>query len=227
MEKILAIGDVHFPWAQKSKISAVLKLAETFRPHAIVQVGDLYDMFAAGRWAKSLDIMTPKQEYQLARDQAEEFWRLLRRASPKSACFQLIGNHDERPLKRVLDKAPEVASLMKVDELFKFKGVKTANSEFDELVLKDIVFMHGYKSKLGDHATFNQMKTVCGHSHRGGVVFMPKRGTGTNLEMIWELNCGYLGDPDEVPLQYRKQSRTIWTHGVGLIDHLGPRFVPL
>jgi hypothetical protein len=108
-------------------------------------------------------------------------------------------------------------------KLFEFPGVKTQDSQRAELVLDGIMFMHGYRSKAGDHANHNNLSTVCGHSHRGSVSFL-RRGD----EVIWELNCGFLGDPSSVPLSYTRQ-RTVsnWTQGFGVIDKQGPRFIPL
>lgn len=109
------------------------------------------------------------------------------------------------------------------DELFSFKGVTTQPSERDELILEGILFMHGFRSKLGDHVYHNQLSTVVGHSHQGGCAYV-RKGNKT----LWELNCGFIGDPDSVPMSYTRQ-RTIsrWTQGYGIIDKFGPRFVPL
>ncbi len=226
MHKYLVLGDAHMPWMDKGAFRWAYELAKEEKPTRIVQIGDLFDMFSQGKWARTYDLITPKEEMRQAREQAEEFWRLLQKASPKAECFQITGNHDSRPIKRILEKAPEIAALMDIRHLWNFPNVKTIHEERQELVLDGICFMHGYRSKLGDHARFNQMKTVTGHSHRGGVVFMPIRGLTGRQEMIWELNAGYLGDPSEVPLQYSKQSLTNWTQGVGLIDKWGPRFIP-
>ena len=221
---ILAIGDTHMPWLSSKAFGRLAKILESEgnKFDAIVQVGDLYDMFSQGRWAHSYDLITPKAEIELGRKQAEEFWRVLQKRCPNAKCFQLIGNHDERPMKRLIEKAPEIASLVDFSHLWKFDGVQTMRTERDELVLDDIIFMHGFRSKLGDHARYNQKSTVCGHSHKGGVVYFPVKD-----RIIFELNAGYMGDADEVPLQYTKQKLTQWTHGFAIIDQYGPRFCPI
>lgn len=218
------IGDAHMPYMNKTAFTKILAILEQEGPSVdyVIQMGDLYDMFSQGRWARTFDLITPKQEMIEARMMAEEFWRAIRKRAPKAQCYQLIGNHDERPIKKVIEKAPELASLLDIKHLWQFPGVTTMASEREELIIDDILFMHGYRSKLGDHARYNQMNTVCGHSHRGGVVYFPVKG-----KVIWELNAGYLGDESQVPLQYGKQARTNWTMGFAMIDQLGPRFCPL
>jgi predicted phosphodiesterase len=224
--KILVVGDTHMPWMDKGCYSWLMDLAAEMRPEVIVQVGDLYDMFSQGRWARSYDLITPKQELVQGREQAEEFWAMLQKRAPGAKCFQIKGNHDDRPMKKVIEKAPELTSLLDINHLWNFKKVTTIHDSKKELIIDDIAFMHGFRSQLGAHARFNQMKTVCGHSHRGGVVYMPIRGLKGKSEIIWELNAGYLGDPAEVPLQYSAQSLINWTQGAGFIDKRGPRFIP-
>lgn len=187
----------------------------------IVQVGDLYDLFSFSKYPRSLNVGTPKDEILQGRAMAEEFWRLLQKRCPKATCYQLLGNHDERPAKRILEKAPELEALIDIKHLWEFKGVKTIHDPREELMLDGIYFQHGFRSKLGDHAKFNQASTVCGHSHVGGVVFFPLRD-----KILFELNAGYLAG-DEEPMRYTRQSLTRWTHGFGIIDALGPRFVPI
>ena len=232
MSNFLVLGDTHMPWMSKTAFSMILDFLDGDGKGIdyVVQIGDLFDMFSAGRWARSFDLITPKEEFTQAREMGEEFWRELRKRCPSAQCFQIMGNHDDRPLKQILEKAPELASLLDVRHLWEFEGVTTVHDGRQELVLEGICFMHGFRSKLGDHAKWNQLRTCTGHSHRGGVHYFPVR-TLRDGKLIsttaWEMNAGYLGDPTQVPLQYSKQMLTNWTLGFGIIDGLGPRFCPI
>lgn len=157
------------------------------------------------------------------RQMAEHMWAKIRKDCPHAECYQLKGNHDSRPLDRTLEKYPEIEALLDIQALWEFPGVTTQRSERDELIINDIVFMHGYRSKLGDHARHNQKNTVCGHSHRGGV-WNGRLGD----QVVWELNAGHISDPTSIPLSYSKQRKISNTvAGFGLIDRYGPRFVAL
>lgn len=228
VKKILCIGDTHMPWLSKKSFEKVLLIIDALKPDAIIQMGDLYDMYSFSRFAKSLDIYTPKQEILEGRLQADNFWKLIRKKAPRATShYQLLGNHDSRPLDRIAEKYPEIKSLVDVKHLWEFDGVKTVHDVREELVLKhitqgEIVFMHGYRSKLGDHMKYNfNTNTVCGHSHRGGVYYEQMH----DGRVVWELNCGYLGSEEEIG-NYRKQRFSKWTLGLGVIDELGPRFIP-
>lgn len=192
------------------------------RKFYIIQLGDLYDMYSASKYVRSYDLMTPKDEFEQGRETSSEVWRILKKRAPKANCFQLTGNHDVRIYKRLMEKTPELASLVSFKSLFEFEGVKTIHDSTEELIIDDIVFMHGFRSKLGDHALYNRMSTVCGHSHKGGVLFFPHKD-----KMIFELNAGYLADSDTVPMRYSMQRISKNTHGFGLVDEYGPRFIPI
>ena len=67
------------------------------------------------------------------------------------------------------------------------------------------------------------MNVVCGHSHVGGVKFIPR-----GLNPLWELNTGHCLDRHAEPFSYTKQKRlSNWLPGFGIIDNYGPRFVPV
>lgn len=221
--KILAIPDTHHPWADLRALNAVYEICQKFKPTIIVQVGDLYDFFSFSRFPRSLNVISPKDEISRGRCAAETMWRNLQRASPKADCYQLMGNHCDRPIKKLISTFPEAETLMRTSELFQFPDVKSQRSERDDLIIGDILIQHGFRSKLGDHATHNHMKTICGHSHLGGVVYQR-----LGKKIIWELNCGFLAKEQSAPLSYTRQRQiSKWTLGVGLVDELGPRFIPL
>ncbi len=154
-------------------------------------------------------------------------WTTLKGMAPGARCIQLLGNHDDRPSKRLSEALPNVKLLAThgLKDLFTFEGVETHYDSAEELFVDTpvgpVCFMHGHRSKLGDHARYNQMSTVCGHSHTGGVVY------GRNRKSVyWELNVGWLGAEKAPPFKYGNQRQIrSWTTGYGLIDAQGPRFV--
>lgn len=221
--RILAIGDTHYPFTCRRSLNRVLDLADELKPTVILQMGDLYDMFSFSKYPRSHNVMMPEKELDLGLEQACDMWRELKKRAPRAKKFQLIGNHDVRPIKRMMEVIPALESFLDLRKLFDFPGVEMAGDDRDELFIDDICFMHGYRSKLGDHMRHNRMKTVCGHAHRGGVVY-ERLGD----KILWELNTGFIGDVSSVPMSYSRQRKLAqYTKGVGFIDPLGPRFIPI
>lgn len=223
MNKILILGDIHFPFHNKKALAKVLSEVKRIKPTHVVQIGDLYDQYSFSRFTRK-NLQTPEEELRESRNAGISLWNSVHKNAPNAKRYQILGNHDVRLIKRAEEKIPEAQTLIRksVYELYKFKGVKTIYDDRQELVIGDVTFIHGYRSKLGDHMRFNRSNTVVGHSHTGGVVFEQQAG-----RIIWELNAGYLADETAEPLRYRPQTTSKWTLGYGLVDEKGPRFIAL
>ena len=223
--RVLAIGDTHFPYADSKLVSEVVKFAHDFKPTHIVQIGDLYDQYNFSKYPRS-EMDTSRTEVFLGRGQSLDFWGAM---PPGSAKFQLIGNHCIRMLKKIKAAAPELEQMVKSywDKIYQFKGVRTLADDRSELVINDILFIHGHLSNLGDHVRINRQSTVVGHSHRGGVVYLRHKS-----DTLFELNCGHLADDSKLPFAYTPQRTTFWTPGFGTVETLkngsvSARFIPL
>jgi hypothetical protein len=219
-EKMVIIGDCHFPFVHKPSLDKTIAFIKEFQPKYVIQIGDLYDMLSHGKFPRSLNVYTPKDEMNEGRKMAAEMWSKIKEVAPKAECHQVLGNHDIRPMKRIIEAYPEAELFMDFEKWFKFDGVTTHSDIRQELIINGICFIHGYRTKLGDHRDFNKMSTVVGHSHLGGVNF---RSYGSQI--LFELNAGYLGDPESKALSYTSQKIVNWTHGLGVIDEHGPRFI--
>lgn len=224
IEPTLILPDTHFPWVNQRVIDAAYAWLQKYGAARVVQVGDLYDMYAHAKFPRSHNIYRPEEEERLAREGAEKMWAEVRRLVPNAECVQLKGNHDIRPLKRTLEALPSLEHVVAhyLDKLMTFEGVKLISDPRQEYLVGNVEFIHGYRSKLGEHRDYALMNAVCGHIHVGGVVFRRIRG-----QTLWELNCGLAGDPEAKALSYTAQRITNWTPGFGYIDEHGPRFVPV
>jgi predicted phosphodiesterase len=229
--KVLLCGDTHFPFSDEQKLNRLIDKVDYHHPDVIVQLGDLYDFYSFSRY-DGARFMTPTEELQNGRGEAESFWEAMRIVSPKARKIQLLGNHDDRMLKKVRAKAPELESVLEAldyQSLWRFKGVETQPDSRTEIVIESpewswerVMLQHGHRGKLGDHVKFNQECTAVGHSHKGGVIFHRLRG-----KTLWELNAGYIADQRSRALSYTAQQLSDSVPGYGIIDNDGPRFIPL
>ncbi len=223
--RVAAIGDCHFPWACKKTLLAVYKRLREFKPHIIIQLGDLYDLFSFTRFPRTHNLYTPRQELDLGQKDAALFWGSVAHACPRARRIQLWGNHDDRAVKCILSKAPEYEHIVAqhMQTLMRFPGVETVQDSGLVYFIDDVGYHHGYLLRGGAHAESFKHNIVVGHTHRGGV--WPVM---TEASQLWELNAGYVGDRFAKPLSFAAQ-RTFsrYTLGLGEIDEAGPRFVPL
>ena len=70
----------------------------------MVQVGDLYDLYAYSKFPRSQNIYTPAEEERLSRQAAEKFFSDIIRDNKKANVFNMLGNHDLRIIKRTIKK---------------------------------------------------------------------------------------------------------------------------
>lgn len=222
--RIAVISDIHWPFSNQRVLDAFYAFVEYHKPEYVIINGDAWDLYSHSKYPRSINIYTPREEQELARKGNEEFWRQIKARCPAAQCVQMLGNHDIRPLKRVLETYPAAEDWVEkiMRELFTFDGVKTVFDYREELMLPgNIMVHHGYRSKLGDHRDYSHFNSIVGHTHLGGSVFRKIRGS-----VLWELNSGVAGDPESKGLAYTPQKITHWTSGFGWVDAYGPRFIP-
>lgn len=221
---ITSISDIHWPFSSQRVIDRFYDFIGSNESEWIILNGDAWDMYSHAKFPRSHNVFTPREEQALARKMNEEFWEKVRTLSPKSKLVQMMGNHDVRPMKRILEEYPEAEDWIaeKLTKLFSFESVQTIMNPREELMLPgDIAVFHGYRGKLGDHRDFTFYNTLNGHTHKGGAVFRQIRG-----RVLWELNSGFAGDPEAKGLTYRPQKISEWTPGFSRVDAWGPRFIP-
>ncbi len=222
--KISIVSDIHWPFASQKVIDRFYNRVEQVQPAYVILNGDAWDMYSHSKFARSHNQFTPREEHQLARSQNETFWIEIKKRAPQSVLVQMLGNHDIRPLKRVLEDYPEAEDWIveSLNRAFTFDGVKTFFDHREEFLIGDIAVFHGYRTGLGAHRDYTLMNCINGHTHLGGASYRQIQG-----RVLWELNSGFAGDPEAKGLTYTPQKMTKWTPGFGEVDEWGPRFIPV
>jgi hypothetical protein len=222
MFKALSFGDLHFPWHHEQALLWAFDMITELGPFdLIIQVGDIFDLFAHSKFPKTLEL-TPEAEFKLAIKYGKIFWNNVKilNKNPRCDYVQLKGNHDVRPQKRLLEAGIDIDFLIDLKAPWNFEGIHTVHDYRKEFEYENWAFHHGHKNKLGDHLKNNRKNTNVGHTHRGGVHVEKFRD-----EILFELNSGYLGNPEAKALGYTAQKWSNWTLGLGYIDKYGPRFI--
>lgn len=220
---LAAISDIHWPFHSQRVIERLYRFVEKEQPEIVLIDGDAWDMYSHAKFPRSHNLFTPREEQESSRQSNQEFWVEIKKIVPDAKCYQMLGNHDVRPLKRVLEVYPAAEDWIKeaLKGLFTFEGVETIYDPRQELMLGSVMVHHGYRSQLGAHRDYALYNAIVGHTHRGGTVFRRIRG-----QTLWELNCGLAGDPEAKGLTYTPQRITEWTPGFGAVNEDGPRFIP-
>lgn len=221
--KILCWPDSHYPFVNKEAEEKMIEFALDHQPDYIIQVGDLLDFYAASKFPRSQNIYTPKEEESLGIEMARSAWKRIKEACPKAKCYQLMGNHDVRPLKRALEALPIAEHWMEkyFKELFSFEGVETIFDTRQELEIDGILFTHGFLG-AGSHKDYYLKNVIHGHDHKLYVQHRRIHG-----QSIFEMSCGFIGDIDSKPLSYTSSKLANFQLGFGWVDQWGARTIHL
>lgn len=164
---IIVASDIHIPFQDQLAVKAFLTYCAKKQPEVIVLNGDVLDMFMLSRFTKG-EGRNPLEEITECRQLLET----LRALCSNALIYYVIGNHETRLERYVLNKAPELASLvedvfsiLKVQD-FKIRGCASLT------VNDNLVFKHG--TLLGNKSGLSAIKEmeasymsgVSGHTHR-------------------------------------------------------------
>jgi predicted phosphodiesterase len=221
--KMLCWPDAHYPFVNKDAEIRMIEFAREHQPEYIIQIGDLLDCYAASKFPRSQNIYTPKEEERLGIEMASDAWKRLREACPKAKCYQLMGNHDVRMLKRTLESLPIAEHWIEkyFKELFTFEGVETIFDTREELDIAGILFTHGFLGH-GKHKDYYLKHVIHGHDHK--LYVQHRRIHGEN---IFEMSCGFIGDVEAKALSYTPSKLANFQLGFGWVDKWGPRTIHL
>lgn len=221
--KILCWPDSHYPFVSKEAEQKMIDFAIENQPDYIIQIGDLLDCYAASKFPRSQNIYTPKEEERLGIEMARSAWKKLRDGCPKAKCYQLMGNHDVRMLKRTLESLPIAEHWIEkyFKELFTFEGVETIFDTREELEISGILFTHGFLSS-GSHKDYYLKNVIHGHDHK--LYVQHRRIHGQN---IFEMSCGFIGDVEAKALSYTPSKLANFQLGFGWVDQWGARTIHL
>jgi len=227
MAKVLAIPDLHFPWVSTQALSRLHKVLRMEKPDIVIQLGDIYDQYVFSRFDRSFELIAPKEEIACARAMAKTFWLKVQKACPKAKYVQLMGNHDIRFAKKILQKLPELA--YEIDDLrnkyYSFPGVEILKTERDFIEIDDTIYVHGWLGRKNGHMNHFEKSVVRAHSHAAALYL--EQGYSTRYKPLFEMQAGCLIEESMVPFNYTSSKMTKWRHAYGIIEDGFPRLIIL
>lgn len=216
--KVVVISDTHFPYHNKAAYKEVLRLIKQERPDAVIQIGDLLDQYVFSKYSRSQNLTTPEREVSQGRMHSQSMWATIRKLVPKAKLYQVLGNHDLRLKKRIMEVLPELETVYNYKDMYTFPGVKTLKNDRDYIEIDGVVYCHGWLSKSIDHAKHFAKPTVHGHRHKPAI---------ETAGRLWSMDVGFLGDEKRVPFNYTMSKLTNWRMAIGIVDNGKPRLVLL
>lgn len=166
--KFVAIGDIHFPFANPYALRVAIDFIVGYKPKYLLLLGDIVDCYSLSRFDKEPKrILSLQKEFDLA----SAFLTELRDNLPNTKIIYIEGNHEKR-LQKYLNSHPEISSLrtLTIPDLL---GLDSIEVEYlPNYHLFDLFFTHGeiVRKYSGQSARGeldkNDYSGVSGHTHR-------------------------------------------------------------
>ena len=193
---ILAGLELHLPFHHRDSLDFLELVNATYKPDAVVCVGDLFDVHANSRHDHDPDGSGSGDELEEALLAAEDVYNLFPTA------FLCVGNHDKRIEKAAYKAGITKRALRGFEEIYEIPDTWTVGDYF---ILDEVCYEHGDRFGAGamSHvkaAVSNMRSTVIGHTHTSfGVEFMANRD-----KLIFGACAGALLDPDSYAASYAR-----------------------
>ena len=157
--RVLVIGDLHEPVSHPAYLKFCKDIYKKYTCNAVIFIGDIADWHAVSRYVKEPSCPGPKDEYKLAREKIQKWYK----AFPKAKVC--IGNHDERP-ERLAKTVSIPPDLMKsYNDMW---GTPGWIWDWD-FTIDNVYYLHGTDTggihPAWNNMTKNLMSTVMGHCH--------------------------------------------------------------
>lgn len=223
------ISDIHFPHQDMQAWQVALNSIKVLKPDLIYLGGDIIDLNAVSKYPKRpVDTIQLQEELDVAYNELKR----LRNIAPKTKIIYRAGNHEDRLIKYLINKAPELAALndLSIPNLLKLKKLNieyVANGTTERI--GRLYHDHGdlIKATSSNPARGIIEKTkesiIVGHWHTMGVAF--------SRTYIGELKSAYVNG-FLYTLLPEYTHRPNWTHGFSVIryalsGHFSVEFVPI
>ena len=224
--KVLAIPDLHLRWVNRYQLSKVYKLVKDKKPDIIIQLGDLYEFYNFSKFSRDLNHITPKAEIRKSQEMAYDFWDNIKKISKDSKKIQLMGNHDMRLQKRILERFPEINNIFDLrEEFYDFDEVDVKRSDRDYVEFDNVVYCHGWLIKRWSHVRYFNKSVVHAHTHRASLIV--RCDDTTEYKYMFELDGGHLINKHALPFTYTPTKYSKWKEGCCFINRGKPELIML
>lgn len=215
---ILVFSDMHYPFAHRDHLKFLKKVKQTYRPNAVVCLGDCTDFHAISFHDTDGDLFSPSTELVLARKDLKKLAAVFPRLT------LLESNHGSLIYRRAkkyqipLEVIKPLQEILEVPKTWKW---------YNDLVLKsgkeDIYFHHGRTSAPGKLSQHLGMSACQGHYHEK---FQITYWSGPR-KLMFDMHVGCLVDFDALSFAYAKNNLKQPVLGCSIIDSGVATLIPM
>jgi predicted phosphodiesterase len=211
LKRLLIIPDCHHPYVDVKAWKVMLRAARQFKPQIMVTLGDFGDYYCTSRHPKdpnrSRDLQFEVDANNAALDELDEL-------GVKDKRF-IAGNHEYNLSKYLMEKAPELFNMVKVEKLLRLKERGWAYTPYHDYTRVGKLYLTHDTGASGANAHTKASNdfgsnAVIGHTHRMSTNYSTTITGKAHLAAM----LGWLGDREKAEYMYKANTRH-WSLGFG------------
>jgi len=215
--KCLVVCDLHIPYYDKAAVVQALKHGVDRSADTVMMLGDIGDFFAESFWEKD----PRKRDFAGELKAVKAFLGVVRDQFPKARIVYKLGNHEDRHLRYMRVKAPE---LLGVPE-FEFDSILglanfgiTSVGDNRPIRLGKLNMIHGHEYRFAISNPVNPARglylrgkahVLCGHFHQTSQ--HSEKNLEENVVSTWSVGCLCDIHPEYRPLNG-------WNNGFAFVE---------
>lgn len=212
VKKVLFKPDTHRPFHDKKAWDIFIKAGELIKPDILVDLGDAADFYSVSSHRKDPRRVTLlKDEI----DNVKEGFDELDSLGAEEKIF-IGGNHEDRLIRFLQDKAPALFGLMDIPDLFELQERGWSYTPYKEYTTLGKIYATHDIGTATRYTAYKALEVfegnvVHGHTHRFGYVV---EGNAKGEKHV-SANLGWLGDVEQVDYMNKAKALKYWTLGFG------------
>lgn len=214
--RALVLCDAHVPYHDRVALARALDEGRKEGVDLIILLGDFSDFYSVSRWEKD----PRKRDFAAELETVQEVLGVVRRAFPRARIIYKDGNHEERMLRYMTLKAPELLNLdiHTTPQLLGLEGFEIEHvGDCRPIKLGKLNLIHGHEYRSISSAVNaarglylkTHAHTLCGHYHQAS----QHSEADINGHTVSTFSVGCLCDLRPEYLPYNK-----WVHGFAIVD---------
>lgn len=145
MLKWFYFSDMQIPDQDDKAIDLAFKVLKWFKPHVVVNIGDLANGSGTSRWANGTteEVLASIMEENTG---VIDYWRRVKKAAPRARLIWTGGNHCSRPFDYVDKKAPALRELVTPESLWQVDKLGIEYYDYSlppQVKMGDVYVHHG------------------------------------------------------------------------------------
>jgi predicted phosphodiesterase len=213
IQRLLFVPDTHRPYHDERAWQVMLKAARKFKPHKVIVLGDFADF-----WAVSQHDKDPSRRETFDDEIADVNKGLdeLEAATRGATRHYVAGNHEYRLERMLWKQAPQLHSMVKVQNLLRLKERGWRYTPYRESLRIGKLFLTHDEGNAGGQAhekarASYEGNVVIGHTHRMSVAYQGNARGSSHVGAMF----GWLGSVAHIDYVHRVKAQQ-WQHGFGV-----------